>query len=62
VTDLLRGRADPALRDAARESALLRAARRGFVGAVEVSPRPCRPPSPARAFTGKALARTCQTM
>lgn len=38
VADLLRGRADPVLRDAARESALLRAARRGFVGIVEARP------------------------
>ena len=38
VEDLLRGRSDPRACDADAETALLRAARRGFVGAVEVVP------------------------
>lgn len=36
VEDLLRGRCDPRGRDAAAETALLRAARRGYVSVVEV--------------------------
>ena len=40
VEDLLRGHSDPRVRDAEAETALLRAARRGFVGAVEVAPMP----------------------